>query len=60
MCNHKWKQYQGFTETYTDCELCGMKKEDYDVDLDKAFSKATTKYINNYIEYLVVNLKLLE
>jgi hypothetical protein len=35
MCNHKWKQYQGFTETYTNCELCGVKKEDYDVELDK-------------------------
>ena len=26
LCNHQWKQYKGFTENYTYCELCDERK----------------------------------
>ena len=29
MCNHKWKTTQGIFQTWKDCEICGMKFEDY-------------------------------
>lgn len=25
-CNHKWKKYQGFTDSYEYCEHCDVKK----------------------------------
>lgn len=25
-CNHRWKTYVGFTESYKYCEICGEKK----------------------------------
>jgi hypothetical protein len=27
-CSHQWITTQGFTRQYTDCALCGAKKED--------------------------------
>ena len=29
MCTHKWKTTQGIFQVWKDCELCGMKFEDY-------------------------------
>lgn len=25
-CRHKWKDYQGLSETYEVCDMCGVKK----------------------------------
>ena len=25
-CEHKWKKYQGFTDSYDYCDTCGVKK----------------------------------
>lgn len=29
LCNHVWKDYVGFTDAFTFCEYCDVKKEDW-------------------------------